>query len=103
MNIQELWTRALREGIYPQTRMRYAYLVEPDGYTACGVLCSLALTYGIIRSIPERSHAMPIEVQYWAQLRVPHTAPFSLDDEGRTFLEMANLIDDHADKLFNDV
>lgn len=98
----KLWLAALRSGGYAQTTKKYATLKEPDGYTALGVLCELALNLGVIeRYDPDR--AMPLGVQVWVGWRKPFTAPIQFDtlqDQGVDFSAQADIIEANATKLF---
>ena len=96
---QKLWVAVLRTGNYVQTRTKYAYLSEADGYTALGVLCELAKHAGVITDYNPMQD-VPIPVQRWIGLRVPYRASVSLADDSIGFLQMATLIETHAADLF---
>lgn len=99
-NNYKLWIKALRYGYFAQTKVSSPNLRDRDGYTALGVLCTIAVFNGIIPDY-DPTGLVPVAVQDWIGLQVPYHAPFSLDDDGRTFEQYADAIESHAAELFN--
>ena len=102
------WVEALRSGKYEQTR---GALRKGDWFCCLGVACELAIESGVdIRRTDEYrgytgvvpNRLLPPVVGEWLRLK-GRDADWSLagkNDSGKTFAEIADLIEQHADELF---
>ena len=80
------WIAALRSGKYLQTTSPYADLRDNTGYTAIGVLCTLAVAAKVISTYPS-GPCMPAKVQEWAGMS---QFPAGVNFDAGTFAEIAN-------------
>jgi hypothetical protein len=112
--IQQEWVNALRSGKYKQGK---GNLRRGNKFCCLGVLCDLAA-----KSIPStvaidfafagafrydgNKCSLPDSVQNWASMSTDYGRIscdinlMKLNDKGATFLEIADFIEDNADKLF---
>lgn len=113
--VKKIWTDALRSGKYKQTR--YLLKVKENGewgYCCLGVLCEEAAKAGVKLEVqetvkPDRVEvsfdyaftSLPDSVMKWAGLtsptpRIGDQSAIGLNDqEGKTFDQIADLIDQH--------
>jgi len=106
--VAQKWVEALRSGKYQQAK---DYLRREHGFCCLGVLCDLAQQDGIGKwngyCFLGESGETPQSVLNWSKLRnsCGDFAGSSLveeNDAGKTFAEIADLIEQHADELFVD-
>ncbi|WP_086846945.1 hypothetical protein [Amycolatopsis kentuckyensis] len=106
--IKRRWVEALRSGDY---RQGTGQLSRDDKFCCLGVLCDVAVKSGVTVSTKtdDRSTGydnsfvfLPPRVQEWAGLpendpniAVANTWLSSLNDDGASFAEIADLIDEH--------
>jgi hypothetical protein len=118
---QRAWVQALRSGEYKQTKGVLAKLDEetrePLGFCCLGVACDLAVKAGLSITVNEDGFvrrfdgsigSLPPSVQQW--LGVTDQSPYwnpddggslaEQNDDGATFAEIADFIEQHADSLF---
>lgn len=108
--IKKYWIKALKSGDYQQGRH---YLRDGDKFCCLGVLCDLAEKAEVLSSTVIAGHAgtwyrgretgskkvLPEEVLEWAgifnvnPLVGKHTLAYANDAEGKTFTEIADLIE----------
>lgn len=120
-NAVELWVEALRSGKYEQTQ---AYLADRSGFCCLGVACELAVEAGIIspsfesgihtngvRRYENNVSCLPPAVLNWLGLN-SETGLFNegtedeeslagLNDNGKTFAEIADVIEARPEGLFD--
>lgn len=124
--VREKWVKALRSGDYPQTR---STLRDDIGFCCLGVLCDIAMKEGIIPKTELRryrytdgktyvmygnvgemnSSYLPYSVAQWAGLcnnngafGANNTSLARLNDEGKTFKEISDVIESNPGGLFCD-
>jgi len=111
--VAQKWVEALRNGEYKQGT---GCLKARDQFCCLGVLSDLAVKHGIGRwdglerftdGSEERSGRLARSVMQWAKVKdsegaidSPPSRLTMLNDNGATFLEIADLIEQHADELF---
>jgi hypothetical protein len=106
--IKQKWLNALRSGEYQQTQER---LRKEDGFCCLGVLCDLYIKENNVEwqhnevdgyFYGKHSYSLPLSVVEWSG--VEDSNPFvngqtsslaSLNDKGSTFIEIADLIEEH--------
>ena len=107
--VRKQWVEALRSGKYKQST---TCLKSKKGYCCLGVLCELAVEAGIVEPTLERdgqasyngyTHFLPPEVKNWVRLKErcgcktrderDATALWCLNDAGKTFTEIADIIE----------
>lgn len=109
-SVKAKWLEALRSGEYEQGRNA---LNENGNYCCLGVLCDVAVKSGLALEVGERGQIteydgltayLPDRVKRWAALydhnpRVPigplGTSLANLNDQGKTFSEIADLIEEY--------
>lgn len=107
-DVKALWVEALRSGKYQQGT-DYLHRLD-DTYCCLGVLCDLAVQYGQVDEPVQYGEIaykygsdqfgnsiLPEEVQKWAGLpsadpHVDESCLSALNDDGKSFNEIANLI-----------
>ena len=105
--VKEKWVSALRSGDYEQTQN---YLHKEDGFCCLGVLCDL---YGKEHNVvwelvngdtyyafQDKKAILPVSVVEWAGVEdenpeICKTPLSRLNDNGSTFNEIADLIEEH--------
>lgn len=119
---QRAWVDALRSGKYEQAQGALAPLGENDepvGFCCLGVACELANAAGVplrtnraatfegySRTYDDDAAVLPTSVREWLGLATSsgvYGESMQLtarNDEGVTFAEIADLIEQHADALF---
>jgi hypothetical protein len=112
------WVRALRSGKYKQTE---SYLQNEKGFCCLGVLCELAVKKGVISpakktgdfyTYAKKADILPIKVRKWAGLKQndgyfkgedgPTTLTMLNDHQGKTFKEIADVIESKPQGLFKE-
>lgn len=97
------WVAALRSGKYKQTQ---GQLRSDDKYCCLGVACDLAMETGVISSFIGTNLGLPKPVQDWIGLKDDFgnyrgfSSLASENDAGRTFLEIADIIENNEVNLF---
>ncbi len=104
--IKKLWLKALRSGQYKQTQGTLRRkLTESKGYSYCclGVLEDIRVQQGAADRFPSRNRVLTKACQRWAEveendpvigIRQPTTLA-DLNDSGKSFKQIANLIEKH--------
>ena len=106
--VKEKWLSALRSGDYKQTK---SCLHKGDGFCCLGVLCDLYgkenelewepnAFYSGIYSFQDSTVTLPLSVIEWAGVEdenpeICETPLSRLNDNGSTFNEIADLIEEH--------
>jgi hypothetical protein len=100
--IKQEWVTGLRSGQYTQTK---GTLKNEDGYCCLGVLCDIVkdrmkLTWTDIKNL--NNHYLPSEIVQFCELEDHNPSIVAeentlavLNDEGMSFLEIAELIEEH--------
>jgi hypothetical protein len=107
--VKEKWLSALRSGDYQQTK---SCLHKGDRFCCLGVLCDLygkehnvewkLVDAGIYYEFQDKKAILPLSVRKWAD--IVSTDPYinsrsstlgKLNDNGSTFIEIADLIEEH--------
>lgn len=116
-SIAKKWVKELRSGRYGQGTERL--VDENDNFCCLGVLCNLAVDEGIgewVRTYDGWAFktesevdgtTLPLEVMQWAGMtsrnglpnKKAHTTLASLNDAGKSFKELANIIEENVEKL----
>lgn len=116
--IQRAWVRALRSGKYKQCKAKLTQLDgdKPVAHCCLGVLCELAVKSGVKlrigvdasnRQYNGEDDVLPPAVRKWASLQ-GNTGEFYYEslaghnDSGQTFKSIANTIEKHAEKIFEE-
>jgi hypothetical protein len=118
--IAEIWVRALRSGNYNQGTLKLAQdKGQGINYCCLGVLCDLAMQNGEQIKVRQEvdsgvflfngaSAFLPETVKTWAGLKTEEAALREFDggtklsilnDQGKTFLEIADIIENNWEKL----
>jgi len=105
--VAQKWVEALRSGEYKQASQA---LRENDGFCCLGVLCDLAGKHGLGEWEQDTwflgcGASVPVEVRQWSGLKTSYgtlgnRTLAEMNDDGATFAEIADLIEQHADELF---
>ena len=105
--VKEKWVSALRSGDYKQTK---SCLHKGDGFCCLGVLCDLygkehnvewkLVDAGIYYEFQDKKAILPLSVIEWAGVEddnpeICETPLSRLNDNGSTFNEIADLIQEH--------
>jgi hypothetical protein len=103
--VKEIWLKALRSGEYQQCR---AYLHTESGYCCLGVLSELACQSGEVdlerkwwsearfETFGSGSSFLDSRVATWAGLNADREQRLaSMNDAGKSFLEIADYIEEH--------
>lgn len=117
--VAKKWVRALRSGKYKQTKHVLTRLKKdgvPQSHCCLGVLCELAIKSGVSVNITPnttdksqrydgKDGVLPPSVQKWAGLTscdgtFEHTDLTSLNDDGKSFKTIADIIVKHQKQLF---
>lgn len=109
----KLWVEALRSGKYRQVKGR---LKTVDGYCCLGVACEVAIkagvpvsvgTFGLFPAFDGETARLPRAVRDWLGLRDDYgthgddvTSLTHENDHGKTFLEIADIIESEPEGLF---
>lgn len=111
MTPRQLWTAALRSGKYKQGQLK---LEEDGAYCCLGVACLLAEEHGVYVRRNDKGEVVggtlnyQRNVQEWLGLSKPHGGfendnLINLNDGlGKTFEEIADVIDSEPEGMFND-
>ena len=113
--VRKLWVEALRSGEYKQGKYN---LHKKDEFCCLGVLCELAVKEGVTNVTKSgvdflyegHSISLPNSVVSWSGLRdrcgqFGKTSLMALNDymeKGRSFSEIADVIESEPEGLFND-
>ena len=111
-DIKDKWVAALRSGEYPQTT---GSLRDEEGYCCLGVLCDLLKDDNEEWIKSERAYnilndcgLLPVKIQELAGMESTEGVFFEvglelnlaeLNDEGSTFVDIANIIEAHWEEL----
>lgn len=96
------WVKALRSGKYKQGKDR---LRTGDKFCCLGVACDL-YKKETNKDYKGSRKFLPRKIQKWLKLKSPHgsfgfnTLTTINDCEGKTFKQIANIIEKHIDELF---
>ena len=117
--VAKLWTAALRSGKYVQGQgcLRQS-INDVDHYCCLGVLCKLGINNGLCINEEESSgnrevvsfdgevSYLPYEVREWSGMKSRYGSfdthkqnLANLNDDGKTFNEIADIIDSHFEEL----
>ena len=105
--VRKQWVEALRSGKYEKCVGRLKYYGMSTRYCCLGVLCELAAKENIVtaglNSFDGQINYLPLAVQNWVGLRTNDGLPNGIDvddealaklnDNGRTFLALADIIE----------
>lgn len=102
--VMEKWVKALRSGKYEQGKNKL-YSALNDEYCCLGVLCEIApKSYTKVKKdSDENLSAYPL-VKKWAEIKddnckIPYSSLTILNDEGASFEEIADIIEQNWKKL----
>lgn len=114
--IMQKWVKALRSGTYAQATD--TLVTNDDRFCCLGVLCNLAAEDGQGEWVPRDNtwafqakytsdtSALPDDIKYWADmgsndgtLKDFHKSLAEMNDAGKTFLEIADIIEDNWEEL----
>jgi hypothetical protein len=111
--IQQEWVDALRSGKYKQGR---GALRRGNEFCCLGVLCEIAIKHGVIAPAKKENRVLfsyegttsvlPSTVQHFAGVKNEYgnfgegDCLSNRNDHGATFPEIADLIENNADRLF---
>jgi hypothetical protein len=113
-SIAKKWVKALRSGAYQQGT--YQLVDENDNFCCLGVLCNLAVDEGIGEWVRGSGgwvfktegdvddQVLPLEVRLWAGMssaegRIKDDCLPNLNDTGKSFKELASIIEKNVEKL----
>lgn len=107
---QQKWVDALRSGEYEQGK---EYLEDDNKYCCLGIACSIAEENGIAvnknidGSLSGFTLRFQTQAQEWLGIiddigRYQCTSLARLNDDGSSFLEIADVIEKHAEELFSE-
>lgn len=116
--IADLWVKALRSGEFKQGKGRLERRGDTKEYCCLGVLCELALLEGVMDYHPlygygeldvigaYNNYTLPLTVQNWAGIQTGNPEINSIgrlshlnDVKGKSFSEIANIIEKHYKEL----